>query len=508
VTAGVLRPGWPLVVLLALYPLWWVLGLGVLVFPILALPMLVILVRYRFAGRPVALPPGFGWWLIFLAAVLVSTAALGSTPPGTVPGDGPSRALAVGFRLVEYLSLTVLLVYAGNLSAAELPQARLVRLLAWLFGVTVLGGLLGLVAGRFGFASPAELLLPSWLRTNGFVQSLVHPSAAQVQHVLGSASARPAAPWGYTNTWGNNFCLLVVWFVVACWALPAQPAQPAQRRLRVFGVLGLAVAFVPMVLSLNRGLWVGLLVMVGYAGIRYLRPSRALAGAAIGAAGLALALAVTPLGGVVADRLAHGKSNSVRLYLTERAVTDLAGSPVIGYGSTRDTLGGRSSVAIGESTNCARCGNFTIGGNGQLWQLLFAHGLAGTAGYLAFFGTALWRFRHDRSPVGLAGQAALVGTFSAMLWYNALVTPLAFTMLGFAHHPEIAESRVGSARVLGQIACWQAAAGYRGPAVRTAGQALRRNWREPRGLIALAAATGAVRIEWVLDTLHRHGHGI
>ncbi|HCU51541.1 MAG TPA: hypothetical protein DGG94_17360, partial [Micromonosporaceae bacterium] len=75
--------------------------------------------------------------------------------------------------------------------------------------------------------------------------------------------------------------------------------------------------------------------------------------------------------------------------------------------------------------------NFTIGGNGQLWQLLFAHGLAGTLAYFGFFGYGLWRFRRDRSPIGLAASTAIVGSFVASLWYNSLVTPLAFTFLAY-----------------------------------------------------------------------------
>ena len=31
-------------------------------------------------------------------------------------------------------------------------------------------------------------------------------------NLLGGETPRPAAPWGYTNTWGNNVCLLVGWF--------------------------------------------------------------------------------------------------------------------------------------------------------------------------------------------------------------------------------------------------------------------------------------------------------
>jgi hypothetical protein len=174
--------------------------------------------------------------------------------------------------------------------------------------------------------------------------------------------------------------------------------------------------------------------MAGYVAVRRALAGRlwALAGMTAGVAALAVALAVSPLGAIVQDRLAHGKSNGVRMYLTQEALAGVAQSPVVGFGSTRNTQGGRQSIAVGQRDDCPRCGNFTIGGNGQLWQLLYAHGIAGTAGYLGFFLYGLWRFRHDTTATGLAGSAAIVGSFSAMLWYSALVTPLAFAFLGYA----------------------------------------------------------------------------
>jgi hypothetical protein len=149
-------------------------------------------------------------------------------------------------------------------------------------------------------------------------------------------------------------------------------------------------------------------------------------------AGLALAMIATPLGDTVQARLDNGKSNGVRSFLIDKALDGFTGSPIIGYGGTRNTLGGRNSITVGESAGCERCGNFTVGGNGQLWQLIYAHGAAGTVGYLGFFAYGLWRFRRDRSPIGIAGSAALVTSFSAMLWYNSLVTPLAFMVLAYA----------------------------------------------------------------------------
>jgi len=420
-------PAWPLAGLLALYPLWWALGLGVLIFPIMAAPMLVLLLRRRAAGRPLRLPPGFGWWALFLAAVLISIAALGADPAGTVAEHATDRLLAVLYRLTMYLSLTVLMLYAGNLTEAEMPRRRLVKLLGWLFVVTVAGGLLGMVAGRFEFTSPVEWLLPSGVRNKGFVQSLVHPYAAQIMDLVGGEKPRPAAPWGYTNTWGNNFCLLAGWLVVAAWS----SRRPSRK---LFALVCLAVSIVPAVVSLNRGLWIGLGVLVAYVAIRYVLLGKIWILAAVGlaAAGLVVALIASPLGDVVGARLDNGKSNGVRSFLIERAMDGFADSPVIGYGSTRTTIGGRNSITVGESAGCERCGNFTVGGNGQLWQLIYAHGAAGTVGYLGFFAYGLWRFRRDRSPIGIAACAAIVTSFSAMLWYNSLATPLAFMVLAYA----------------------------------------------------------------------------
>lgn len=423
-----LPAGWPLTGLLLFYPLWWVLGLGVLIFPIAAVPMAVILVRRHLAGHRIRVPPGFPLWLIFLTVVLLGLAALDTTPAGTVPASGLDRLAGAGFRVTGYLSLTVLLLYAGNLREDELPRRRLVALLAWLFVVTVAGGLLGTFAGHVALTSPVELLLPAELRGNSFVESLVRPYAAQVMDVGGGEVARPAAPWGYTNTWGNNVLLLIGWFVTAVWGVARS------RPVRLAALALLAVAVVPVVGSLNRGLWIGLAVVAVWLAVRLAVRARfaALLAVAGAAALLAVALAASPLGGVVRQRLDQGHSDGIRAYLAQRAVTGMTASPVIGFGSSRSTLGGRHSIAVGPTPDCPRCGGFTIGGTGQLWQLLYAHGALGTAAYLGFFCYGLWRFRRDHGPVGLAGSAALAASLVSALWYNALVTPLALVMLGYA----------------------------------------------------------------------------
>ena len=75
-------------------------------------------------------------------------------------------------------------------------------------------------------------------------------------------------------------------------------------------------------------------------------------------------------------------------------------------------------------------------------------------------------------------------------------------------HPEIAGCPPGAARVYGQLACWSAATGNRSQAWQFSKEAVRANWKEPRTAIALAAMTGAVKVENVLSALHRRGRGI
>jgi len=89
----------------------------------------------------------------------------------------------------------------------------MVRQLGFLFMVTVAGGLIGTFIGDLEFTSPVELLLPAEVRADGFARSMVHPSTAQLQQVLGYEAPRPAAPFGYTNSGGFCLSVLLGWFV-------------------------------------------------------------------------------------------------------------------------------------------------------------------------------------------------------------------------------------------------------------------------------------------------------
>jgi O-Antigen ligase len=418
-----LSPGWPLTALLVLYPVWWLLGLGTLILFVLAVPMVVHLVR----NRPVAVPRGFGIWVLFLVWVVASTFMLGMDPPGVLAESASSRIIPVAYYLAGYLAATIILLYAGNLTEAEYPRRRLVRHLGGFFAVVVVGGLLGILVPAFDLTSPVERLLPGWMASNGFVQSLVHPVSAQLHDVLGYEAPRPAAPFGYTNIWGNCLALLLGWFVVS-WFRGTSP----RRRLVGAGILGLAA--IPVVYSLNRGLWISLGLALVFMAVRLAARGRLVA---LGALVVALTLAAvvvmaTPLSGIVQGRLDNPHSNDIRTFTTVKTLEVIEHSPVLGLGATRSALGSAKSIAVGESPDCPNCGNPILGSNGQLWLVLISQGYGGVILFVGFFAYCGWVYRRDQSAVGDAGLLALGLSLFFMFIYNAVAIPLVISFLSIA----------------------------------------------------------------------------
>jgi hypothetical protein len=420
---GLRGPGWPLTALILLFPLWWALGLMELIFPILAVPMARELMR----RRPIKLPPGFGLWALFLMWVVLGVFMLGINPTGTLPAPASTRVIAYGVRVVEYSAVTIILLYIGNMREYELSRQRVVGLLGGFFLMATAGGLLGTLLPYFEFTSPLELLLPPSIRSNLYVQSLVHPAASQIQDVLGYEAPRPKAPFNYTNSWGNNMAVLAAWFVAGWWA------RRGSRR-RVLCAIVLAVAAIPLVYSLNRGVWIGIAAAVAYVAIRMAIGGRPVVffGALLVTTAVVAAVLLSPLSQVVQGRLDNPDSNSIRSSLSQQAVVVALRSPVIGFGSTRSALGSPQSITVGRSAACPKCGNFAIGSAGQLWLLLISTGYIGTGLYFGFFLVVLWRYRRDRTPIGIAGSLVVLLSFLFSLFYNSLTSPLFITMVSVA----------------------------------------------------------------------------
>jgi hypothetical protein len=417
-------PGWPLVVLLGGFPLWWITGMSQLLVFVMAAVMAMRLVR----RRTVVVPPGFGWWMIFLGVVLIGIPLLFVDVPGTIAGGGASRLPVFFYRLAWYLSCTVILLWIGNLDEKELPSLRVVRLFGWLFVVTVLGGLLGVFVPRFEVTSLMELLLPGPIATNDFVKSIIHPSAAEIQNVLGPDLARPNAPFAYANAWGSNLVLTLPFFI-AGWL------RYGNRSTRAVAPIVLVLAAIPVVFSLNRGLWACLALGAVLLALRLALNGRV---APLVAMGVVLVLgfggvAVSPLGDMIVTRVNNPHSNDRRgQLLTETVNRTMALSPVAGFGSTRRVQGNFESIAGGSRPDCDACGVPPLGTQGHIWLLIFSQGLVGLVAFVAFFATRLrrhWRSRTTLEAIGVS----LIAFYSFQLFiYDSVGFPLFTIMAGVA----------------------------------------------------------------------------
>jgi hypothetical protein len=256
---------------------------------------------------------------------------------------------------------------------------------------------------------------------------MLHPGLSQVQNTLGYAEGRPRAPFDFTNMWGNCLAILLPWLMVAWWSYGGKKER---RRLLIV----MAVAFVPVVYSIDRGLWVGIGLSVVYLAVRFaLKGKFTMLAGLLGVIALAaIVIVASPLQTLIQDRLNHGKSNAVRSSLSGLAVNDGLSSPVIGYGDTRHEQGSTNSIAVGKTLKCLSCGSRDIGGNGQLWMMFISEGLVGAGLYCAFLAYGIWRYWRDPTPYGLAGVLVLVLQFPFMIVYVAVGPPLVWTMLAYA----------------------------------------------------------------------------
>ena len=413
------KAAWPIGALLLWYPLWWALGFGGLSVIFLAVPMAVVLWR----RRPIRLPRGFGLWALLLAGYLISVTMLAEMPRDTYGEIGAGRLIGYSMRLSLYLAQLIMVLYLGNLTERELPQLRLVRMLGVLFATTVGGGLLGVFFPGFAFTSPLERVLPTWISGNAFVQNLIHPTAAQMQKVLGHASPRPEAPFEWANAWGSNISILLIWFIVGWWVYGG-------ARRRATAVVLIALSAIPIVYSLNRGLWIGLGLGAVYLMARVAGRTRV----AIALAGIAGALVFTlsPLAGLVSQRLDNPHSNDIRAFTVEATVRAGTESPIIGFGNTRNAMGNQSTITTGKTQWCGGCGHPPLGSDGQIWLLIITQGFVGAALYIAFFLGAIRRHWGDRSPIGLAGTLVMILVLLYMFVYDGLVTPLSLYLISFA----------------------------------------------------------------------------
>jgi hypothetical protein len=404
--------------------------------------------------------------------MLLGVFVLFTDAPGAEPGGHASRLLVFGYRALWYFACTVVLLWVATLRESELPTRWLFQLLAFMFVVTTAGGLLGVVAPNLDFSSAFELVLPHGLRANSLVRSIVHPGVADVQKVLGFSLARPKAPFPFANTWGSSLALFLPFFVIAWW-------RDGRLWQRIATPVVLVAALVPTVYSLNRGLWICLAVgVLGYLGLQLTRRRYVpLVVAVTVLLVAAVAFYASPLGTLFQERLAHGHSNERRSNLLVQTVAStLQGSPVVGFGSTRNVQGSFTSIAGGATPTCSACGVPPLGTQGTLWLVIFAEGFGGLLLFLAFFLVAFRRSWRCRTPVEAACAFVLVFFAIQLFVYDLIGTSLFVVMIAIG-------------------AVWREQVGTRPPLRYDAGRAWRRlRARLPvfAALVVLGAVVGGV----------------
>jgi hypothetical protein len=421
------RPAWPVMALLGGYLVWWALGLADISVIVMAIPMVLRMRSWHRSGRKIVVPPAFGLWLLFLICAVAGILTLGLSAPDTVVSSVSNRLLSYVDRSLTYCALTVILLYVGNLTEGELPRRRLAGQLGLVGIYTVLGGLGGVLDAHFQFTSPLAYVLPKSMQANSLVQAALYPGFSQVTNVLGVTEGRPKAPFEYTNTWGDCLTILLPWLLVAWWSYGGR----RQRKLAI-GVA--ALALIPLVYSLNRGVWLGGGLATVYVGFRLAARGKVVLLGVL-CAGLALAgaaIVTTPLQGLITARFQHQQSNSIRGSLSLSAIDDANAAPLIGFGDTRHQEGSASSIAVGPTKQCPLCGQYAVGSNGQLYLLLVCTGWLGTGLFLTFFAYLAWRYRRDKTPYGMAGVLVIGLSFVYMFAYTAVTAPLEFTLLAAA----------------------------------------------------------------------------
>ncbi|NYI69161.1 O-antigen ligase family protein [Spelaeicoccus albus] len=408
-------PAFPLALVLVWYPLWWILGLTQ---PVLLVATL--LMTWRLIGRkPLRVVKGFGWWLLFLMIAALGVFVVQADAPGAVAGASNTRYLTWALRMLWYLEATVVLIYIVNF-LREITVMRLARVISVMFVTITIGGLLGAVSPVASFPSLLETLLPHGITSNGFVKSLLHSYLAQEQEYLGTATSRPSGPFPYANSWGLNYACYLPIFVYA-WCGKSSGWR------RYAAPVCLVASIVPVIYSLNRGLWAVLIIMTIIALFRLVKLNNVRTVIIAGLVAIigVVVVYVSPLADALAQRFTGHNSNEGRFNLQSASISSvLHASPIIGLGTTRDVQGNFYSIADGMISSCPACGSPPFGTQGSLWLFVFANGLLGTAFVLFFFIGVLWRNRRVRSPQSIASILVLIGFIITTAIYDFSITAM------------------------------------------------------------------------------------
>ncbi len=398
------RATWPIWMITAGMPLSFALGIHGFVW---ALPGLVLGARIL-SDRSSRFPRSTLPLVAFLCWILLSATMISSS----------SGYLLFAFRWLLFAGALTTLVWLVNVSRARVPSALIVDWMAALWIFLIVCGYLGVLFPLFVTKSPFQILLGP-LGSVGFVDELSRWRFAETQGFLGYQLPRPSAPFNATNGWGAAVGILTPFFLHS-WIL-----QPDLRRRRRGIVIGLAGVY-PILMSVNRGLWISLGVALVYFAARKalrgkLRPFLVLVGTLIA---VIVLLVVTPAGQLVADKLDRSdRSNDSRGNLYELAYEGAWESPLVGNGAPKRAEGAPEGMP-------------PVGTHGMLWYLMFVHGFVGLALFLTWLGGEVLRSGRVRTTDGWWTHLALVIGLVQVPFYGLLPQVVLFGIAAGLSHRE------------------------------------------------------------------------
>lgn len=388
-------PAWPVTAMIAFHPLWFLLGLSGFTWVIFSIPMAIVLT----SKRDLVLPKGFGLLLLFFVAVTGSVISIDEIP----------RLSGWVLRYGYYFGALVFLVYLLN-GGKGLSVWSIIRSFTMLWMATVGGGFLAFVVGTLSFRSPMGYLMPAALVENELIKTLVTPSFADIQDIVGFPVPRPKAPFPYTNSWGSMLAILTPFGMIS---LNEERVGLSRRLIKI----ALAASIIPAVISLNRGLWLSLGVGLIYVALRLgvAGGSRAIRTSMIVGSLLAAVFFITPLGDLIETRISSGHSNEDRTELAFDAVRGAMERPLTGWGGPRPN--DRNIPPVGT--------------HGQLWFTIFSYGFVGAFGYLGALITMAWHTRKQPTTAGIWAHSVIIIGMVQMPYYLHVPYQM-FAMLGAA----------------------------------------------------------------------------
>lgn len=369
-------PTWPLLLMFGFMPLWWGLGMFYLAWPLFGVLLLVILA----VRGGVKLPAGTGLWLVFLCLVLISFTRLGRT----------TELLTAGFRFSFYLTALVVCVYCYNLARERATIRPLWRPLCYFWLGLVALGWVGVLVPQLAMASVAQVLLPGSIATEPFIFDMVYLTSTEAQSLATNPRYRPSAPFAYTNTWGSSWAILLPCVIAYLMAAPS-------GWLRRIVIISIPLSLVPAFLTLNRVMFASLAVGLCVVALRaMLKGDRRLVLAILGLVALGwVATLFIPVFELIEDRVSSSGTNDARMFLYSQVLHRVQESPLFGHGApvSVDTIDAPP-----------------IGSQGQLWLVLFSHGIPALVVFIGWFLAVSLRTAGAGSPtVHWLGAVPVVG---------------------------------------------------------------------------------------------------